>query len=272
MDSRTNNTAAMAWPGSRAGGFTLLEVLTALAILALASSSVLLVIDRCVASAADSTLRMEAFQLARENLEKVLVCDSVEESVESGTSDKYSDMSWETVVEAFPEPVNGKMWVRAVSSAEYMDSKGETRKVELVHWITELSDQQAGQLMDEGDLAKLEVEQFLATAEEAAKYAGIDVDTLEQWVENGLLTTEDDGFIKYNLDLFVESKGNPTAEEKAKQVASIKELAMTLRTMQNDSGEGSDGSGKDPATGLPSEELKKMDGGQVMELLKKRQK
>ena len=79
------------------------------------------------------------------------------------------------------------------------------------------------------DLAKLEVEQVLATAEEAAKYAGIDVDTLEQWVENGLLTTEDDGFLKYNLDLFVQSKGNPTPEEKAKQVESVQELAMTLQ-------------------------------------------
>ena len=108
------------------------------------------------------------------------------------------------------------MWVRAVCTAEYTDSKGQTQKVELMHWITELTDQQAGQLMDDEDLAKLEVDQYLATAEEAAKYARINVDTLEQWVENGLLTTEDDGFLKYNLDLFVQSKGNPTAEEKAR--------------------------------------------------------
>ena len=82
-------------------GFTLLEVLAALAILALASSSVMIVIDRCVASASDSTLRMEAFELVRENLEKILILDAVEESADYGTSDKYPDISWQTVIEGF---------------------------------------------------------------------------------------------------------------------------------------------------------------------------
>ncbi len=272
MDNRTNNMAAIAWPQRRAGGFTLLEVLTALAILALASSSVLLVIDRCVASAADSALRMEAFQLVRENLEKVLVSDAVEESVEYGDSETYADMSWQTVIEAFAEPMEGQMWVRAVCSAEYTDSKGQKQKVELVHWITELTDQQAGQLMNDEELAKLEAEQFLATAEEAAQYARVNVETLEQWVEDGLMMTEDEGFLKYNLDLFVESKGNPTAEDKANQVASIRELAMMLRPAQNGPGEGPDESGEDPATGPSSGELEKMSGDQIMDLLRKKQR
>jgi prepilin-type N-terminal cleavage/methylation domain-containing protein len=271
MHDRANNP----FIGERAdrrpegAGFTLLEVLTALAILAMAASSVLLVIDRCVASAADSSLRMEAFRLVRENLEQVLVRDSVEESVEYGTSDAYPDISWQTVVEAFAEPTDGEMWIRAVCSAEYPDSKGETQKVEMEHWIAELTDQQAGQLMDDEDLAQLEVEQFLATAEEAAQYARINVETLEQWVENGLLTTDDGGFLKYNLDLFVKAQGEPTAENKALQVESIQELAMALRTAQRDLEQGS-GTG-DSATGLSPEELEKMDIGQVMELLKKRQ-
>ena len=115
------------------------------------------------------------------------------------------------MIEAFSEPVSGQMWVRAVCSAEYMDSKGENQKVELVHWITELTDQQAGQLVNDEDMAKLEAEQVLATAEDAAKYAGVDAETLQQWVENGLLTTEDGGFLKYNLDVFIESKGEPSA-------------------------------------------------------------
>jgi prepilin-type N-terminal cleavage/methylation domain-containing protein len=274
MDHRAHNSFLDRRAGRRPGapGFTLLEVLTGLAILALVSSSVLVVIDRCVASAANSSLRMEAFSLVRENLEQVLVRDSVDESIEYGTSDKYPDISWQTVVEAFPEPIGGQMWVRAVCSAEYEDSQGQAQKIELTHWIAKLTEQQAGELMNDEELAALETEQSLETAEEAAKYARVDVETIEEWIEAGLKTTEDDGFIKYNLDLFVQSKGNPAAEEKAEQVESVKELAMKLRTMQDDQGEGAEGSGKDPLTGLSSEELEKMDPGQVMDRLKKRQK
>ena len=273
MHSRANNPFLSEPAGrqSERAGFTLLEVLTALAILALASSSVLLVIDRCVSSAADSALRMEAFRLVRENLEQVLVRDAVEESVEYGASDLYPDISWETVIEAFPEPVNGEMWVRAVCSAEYTDSKGETREVELVHWIAALSDQQAGQLMSDEELAKLEAEQVLVAAEDAAQYARIDVETLEKWVEDGLVLTEEGGFIKYNLDLFIKAQGNPTAEDKARQVESIQELAMALRTMQNALQEGGEAGDGDPAAGLSPEELEKMDIGEVMDLLRKRQ-
>ncbi|MGE5296524.1 MAG: prepilin-type N-terminal cleavage/methylation domain-containing protein [Solirubrobacterales bacterium] len=250
-----------------AAGFSLLEVLTALAILALASSSVLVVVDRCVTSAANSSLRMEAFALVRENLEQVLVRDSVEESVEYGTSDKYPDVSWQTVIEAFPDPVAGDMWVRVVCSAEYPDSQGETQKVELTHWIAKLTEQQAGALMDDEDLATLEADQALATIEEAAEYAGVNTETIQQWIEEGLKTTEDDGFIKYNLDLFVEGQGSPTDESKAKQVESIQGLAMTLRTMQKEMAEAADAGTS--TTGLTAEEIEKMDLGQILELIKK---
>jgi len=260
----------------RVGAFTLIEVLTALAILGLASSSVLLVINRCVASAANSALRMEAFKLARENLEKVLVADTLEETVEYGASEEYPDISWQTVIEAFPEPIGGKMWARAVCSAEYTDSHGESQKVELVHWIAELSDRQADQLVESEDLELLEIEQVLATAEEAASYAGVDLDTLDQWVKSGLRMTEDGAFLKYNLDLFIESKGDPTQEEKAKQVDSIMELAMVLRTMQKELEEGAGApgqtGGREPTDGLTQEQLEKMSAGEVMELLKQKQR
>jgi len=111
----------------------------------------------------------------------------------------------------------------------------------------------------------------LVTAEDAARYARINVETLEQWVESGLITTEDGGFIKYNLDLFVKAQGDPTAEDKAKQVESIQELAMALRTIQNALQEGGGAGARDPVTGLSPEELEKMDISQVMELLRQRQ-
>lgn len=245
----------------------MLEVLTALAILALASSSVLVVIDRCVSATADSALRLEAFKLAREKMEEVLVRDSVEESVDSGTSDAYPDLTWQTVVEAFPEPVNGEMWVRAVCSAEYIDSKDETQKVELVHWIAALSDQQTDAIMTDEQLAQLEADQSLPTAEDAARYAHINADTLQQWMENGLKTTDDGGFIKFNLDLFVKSQGEPSEQDKAKQVGSIQELAMTLRTLQKEMESGADGSG----TGLSPEEIEKMDLSEMMKVLQEKQ-
>ena len=104
--------------------FSLVEVLTALAILALISSSVLVVINRGVASAADSALRIQAFEVARENMEKLLASTSLEENVEYGESNKYPEISWTTVVETFYEPITSRMWVRGICSAEYRDTEG----------------------------------------------------------------------------------------------------------------------------------------------------
>ncbi len=253
MRGRTNhpNTSR---PAGRphARGFTLLEVVTAVAILGLVSASVLLVINRCMASAANSALRMEAFQLVQENLEKILVSESVTETVDYGTSELYPDISWQTVIEAFPEPATGTMWARAVCSADYVDSAGEKQTVKLEHWIAELTDQQAGQLGQADDLEQLSAEQLLETIDDAAAYAGVKNEVIEEWTEKGLLTTDDGSFIKYNLDLFKESKGEPTAEVKRQQVRSIQELAMTLRTEQEKQNAAQEESGGRDATEQPS--------------------
>lgn len=212
----------------RARAFTLLEVLTALAILGLTCSSVLLVINQCMASAANCALRMEAFQVARENLEKVLASDSVSETVEYGTSEQYSGIDWRTVIEAFSEPMTGQMWVRAVCSADYIDSTGETQTIELIHWIGSLTAQQADQLLQDEDLETLAAEQVIDSVEEAAEYAGVNADTVEQWVENGLQLTDEGAFIKYNLDIYMQGGGEPSETDKARQVRSIEELAVAL--------------------------------------------
>ena len=256
--STTNTMKDGCRGGRRVSGkaFTLLEVLTALAILGLTSSSVLLIINQCMASTANCTLRMEAFQVARENMEKVLASDSVSEGVEYGTSEQYPDVAWRTVIEAFSEPVTGQMWIRAVCSADYIDSKGETQTLELAHWIGSLTDQQANQLFQEEDLEVLAAEQLVDNVEQAAEHAGVDVDTVEEWIEKGLQMTDEGAFIRYNLDIYVQSGGDPSEADKARQVRSLEELATALSAdaateATTDAGEGS--GGMDPATGLPYE-------------------
>jgi type II secretory pathway pseudopilin PulG len=256
MRSSRNNPDRGPSRRPHAAGFTLFEVVAALGILGLVSASALLVINRCMNAASNGALRMEAFRLAQENLEKVLVSESVTETVDYGTSEVYPDISWQTVIEAFPEPVTGKMWVRAVCSARYTDAAGENQTVELEHWIAELTDQQAGQLASQEDLDQLAAEQLLETIEDAAAYAGVKSEVIEEWVEKGLATTDDGAFIKYNLDLFMQSKGDPTAEDKRKQVKSIQELAMALRTEQERQNGASDqpdqSGGNDALNGRPS--------------------
>lgn len=222
-DNRTNTIET-----DRRQGFTLLEVLMALAILGLASSSVLFVLNRCMATTANCALRMAAFEVAHENMEKVLASKSVSEKVEYGNSEQYPDVTWQTMIEAFSEPITGQMWVRAVCSADYIDSAGQTQKVELVHWIGTLTDQQANELLGDEDLETLAAEQLIDTVEQAAEYAGVDTTVVETWIEKGLQVTDDGAFIRYNLEIFMQSGGEPADADIQRQVKSIEELATVL--------------------------------------------
>jgi prepilin-type N-terminal cleavage/methylation domain-containing protein len=249
--------------------FSLVEVMVALAILALISSSVLVVIDRCIASAANSALRMKAFEIARENMERLLASASIKESVEYGISENYPDIGWQTVVETFYEPLTARMWIRGVCSAQYNDPNGQEQTVELTNWLTDLTKEQLLQITkrDEDELEDLAAE-LIETLEDAADYAGVEVDTIEQWLQNGLLTTEDGSFIKSNLDLYMLTNGEPSAEEKNQQAKSIADLKN-----KNKSGEGTSADQQawqdeiDPKTGLTYGELEQLDFSQIWELL-----
>ncbi|OHB65296.1 MAG: hypothetical protein A2168_06255 [Planctomycetes bacterium RBG_13_50_24] len=244
----------------RKTAFSLVEVLMAVAILALISSSVLVVIDRCVASAAASALRMRAFEIARENMEKLLASAMVKESVEYGQSEIYPDIGWQTVVETFYEPITARMWIRGVCSAQYNDPNGETRTVELTHWLTDLTKEQLLQIenRDKDELGDLSAE-LIETMEDAAGFAGVDVETIELWIQNGMLTTEDGSFIKDNLNLYKDSNGNPSEEEKNQQAKSLADL----KNKKSKSGEGSADDALqdeiDPKTGLTYGELEQKD-------------
>jgi hypothetical protein len=207
-----------------------MEVVTALLILAFVSSSVLIVINRSVMAAADSAFQMDAFRVARENMELLLASSNLSETVEYGVSESNPNIRWTTVIETFTEPIMGQLWARAVCSADYIDSLGETQTVELVQWLGPLTDQQASELPggDGVDLDELAVEQLLDYVESAAQYAGVEPDMIEQWLSEGLVTTDEGEFIKYNLDIFSRNDGAPTDEQKAEQVSSIEELADVL--------------------------------------------
>ena len=207
-------------------------------------------------------------------METLLAADSVEETVEYGSSDKYPGITWQTAVETFHEPVTSRMWVKAACSAEYTDTEGETQTVELIHWLTDVTKQQLLEIMknkEEGELAS----QIISTIEEAAEYAGVDVSTIQQWIDNGMLTTEDGSFVKANIDLYKESGGNPSSDERSQQIQSTAELAEMIR----DTGEPGERTGtdtedwrneRDPTTGLTYGELDEMDFQEILELIKKK--
>jgi type II secretory pathway pseudopilin PulG len=134
--------------------FTIVEVVAALMIIALICSSVMLVVKQQVTALSESRLRMEAFEIARENMESLLTASSVGEMDDYGVSDKNPNIEWQTVVEPFSVADSNRMWVRAVCSATYPDANGQPQKVELTHWLTDVSDSVRQQI--EKDQEKLD--------------------------------------------------------------------------------------------------------------------
>jgi len=120
-------------------GFTLIEVVASLAILALMSSATLMVVKRAMAATADSSLKMQALEITRENMEQLLSGRTVKEGTDFGESERYPNITWQTTVESFSEPVAQRMWVKVICGAEYIDSNDVTRQIELTHWITSVT-------------------------------------------------------------------------------------------------------------------------------------
>jgi len=280
-------------------GFTLAEAVAALVILAFFSSGVLAVINRCMAWAADSAVRMRAFEVARENMEKLLSSDSVKEMSEYGDSEKYPGIKWQTDVETFYEPITSRMWVRGVCTAQYEDAAGEEQTIKLEHWLTNLTKEQLLALAQRDEKEKaLLAGQVLVSIEDAAAYAGVDVPTVEKWIDNGMLTLEDGSFAKQNIDLYKNSGGSPTTEQMQTQVQSEAELVQQATGQEQGATGGQESemtqeerldktdptTGRretemtqdewldkiDPTTGLTNREVDQMSVQELFELLMKR--
>jgi type II secretory pathway pseudopilin PulG len=215
---------------ARRQAFSLIESAAALVILALICSSVLVVINRCIASAADSALRMNAFEVARENMERILVSDAVAEMTEYGSSEKYPNIQWQTTVEAFYESATSRMWLKGTCSAEYTDTVGEPQKIELNHWLTDLTREQLLEIMGEKskqDANNLSPQQIIETEDKAAEYAGVDVQVIKQWVDAGMQRTPQGYYIKTELDLYKRTGGSPTIEDRRQLEETLKKQSET---------------------------------------------
>ncbi len=246
-----------------------MEVIAATGILAIIASSVWVVIERCMNATANVKLQTEALYIARENMENILSRAAVEETTEFGTSDRYPAIQWENVVETFFEPISSQMWVRAICTAKYSDSKGQEQTVELIHWLTGLTKGQLLQILTRQEESNEKLApQLIETIEDAAIYAGVSADTIQQWLDNGMLTTEDGSFIKNNLDLFKLNNGNPgEADKKNLQIESEDDLNQ-LKAQQNLDKKQNE---IEPKTGLTYGQLGQMDIQDIWDLLKQKQ-
>jgi type II secretory pathway component PulJ len=201
--------------------FTLPEAMAAVVLLAFITASVWTVLERCSIAAVNTTQQMRAFEVARENMESLLVLDTVEETTEYGISEKHPDIQWETTVESFTDPATSSMWVQAVCKAEYLDAAGEVQSVELTHWLTALSQQQMDKLKSQED----ELEEFIIETEvEAADYAGVEVDDIRQWVADGMCMTESGFYLIPWLDLYEATDGKPSNLDKQQLLLDYPEL------------------------------------------------
>ena len=137
------------WMGTRRAGFTFIEVVTAIVILGLITGSVLVVLNRSIEAVIDGRVRMQTFELARRNMEKLLASNLVTDTAEFGVHELNEDIEWETVIEPFDEPVKSRMWIRAVCSASFTDRYGERQRIELTHWLTQLTRVQEKQVREQ---------------------------------------------------------------------------------------------------------------------------
>jgi hypothetical protein len=167
------------------------EVAAAMTLLSIILGSVLVLMNRYAESVMDLQLTQEAFELARSNMEQLLTESKLPDMAEFGTSETNPDIEWEMLVEPFYEPITDQMWIRAICSAGFTNSKGELENIELEHWITNLTAAQVKQI-----LAQQEVEsewmELLADGEESLieettiaylKQAELDYEAYERFLE-----------------------------------------------------------------------------------------
>jgi prepilin-type N-terminal cleavage/methylation domain-containing protein len=144
-------------------GFTLIEVVAALLVLSMILTSVMVAMTGITESMIDLRSRTQAFDVARQNMEELLSSTSVSDKSDFGFLEWNPDISWQTVVEPFYEPISKRMWIRGVCTAGYTDSKGERQTIELSCWLTGLTAEQIRQIIAQQKQIEKLMEEFAQT-------------------------------------------------------------------------------------------------------------
>ncbi|MEN8128398.1 MAG: hypothetical protein ABFR90_11445 [Planctomycetota bacterium] len=167
-----------------------MEIATALVILSVMLGSVIVLMNRYVEAVMDMQLRDQAFELARGNMESLLSEPKLSDMSDYGTSETNPDIEWETTVEPFYEPITDRMWIHAICSAGFTDSKGEFENIELEHWITSLTAAQIKQVLAQQEIedeymALLAGDEDSAIQETTRAYLeeqGLDVEAYDKFI------------------------------------------------------------------------------------------
>ena len=203
----------------RNSAFTIAEVMASLVVLGMITISSFKVITRCQDSSIDMRMKGLAFQVAGENLDKILSDQPIIEFESSGESELYPEISWEAKVDTKDEPLTRKVWVRAVSKAMYLDSDNEEQQVELVYYITDLSAAQSKKHKEFMDKFALLQNEF----EDLSDIQNPDTESNTDDLSND--ETEDKP--KTPMDELIERANNPMTQEEFNQW--VKELMDLLK-------------------------------------------
>lgn len=190
MKNRPSSVAHRQWRA-----FTLVEVAVAIVVIALVVGTATVILDNLVGAMLDIRLQTDAFETVRQNMETLLSLPRVQDTVEYGVSEIYPEIQWQTVIEPFYEPITNAMWLRAICSAGYTDSKGQYQEVELEHWLTNLPGNVVRQILQQQRAEEEYLDLLSGTASgqaEAAlqettiaylEQAGLDVDAYTSFIE-----------------------------------------------------------------------------------------
>lgn len=147
------------------GGFSLIETSVSIVLLGIITSSLILVFERNLKAITDSTNRMKAHWVARENMEEILANQELLEMVEYGSSEKYPGIEWTKIVEPFANEVNGDLWLRVRCLGHYEDTEGEDRSVELQKWLYKFSQKELQQIAKRKNLQLWELKSLISDGE-----------------------------------------------------------------------------------------------------------
>jgi hypothetical protein len=155
----------------------------------------MVVMSRITQSMIDLGSQKQAFAVARQNLEELLSSTSVSDKSDFGVLEMNPDITWQTVVEPFYEPISKRMWIRGICSADYTDSKGQRQTIELSCWLTGLTAQQIKQILEQQKRLEILMEEFSRTQEGQQiaqqhqlnlaflRYKGLEADGYKSFIE-----------------------------------------------------------------------------------------